>query len=352
MSYVMVDSCEKISVLIPVYNTELYLERCLESVVGQSYDNLEVILVDDGSTDRSGEICDRYSNRDRRVRVIHQENRGEGAARNTGLKCMTGNYFYFVDSDDYIDTDAIKNLWVCAQKSDADLVVGNMSVIEEERVIKKNPPFGYEEITPTVTADTGFRYAYFYSPGIGCPVWQKLYRTAFYRKTRLLFDERLRIAADYLFNFFLFFYNPKIQLLDNHSYYYCHYASTLTKSRTPDLLTILLLIQEQQYHFLADRGALEENEDVILFSIFGSLHKICHQTYLYSRTSFKDAKRDLRSFMESPIPARFVESISRADLIQAVPRTAWRWYARLIGQGLKARFYGPVALLHFLRFQF
>ena len=95
-----------ISVIIPVYNVEKYIVQCLESVLNQSYKELEVILIDDGSTDRSGEICDFYAKKDGRVRVIHQENGGAARAKNAGLRIATGKYLSFVDSDDYLANNA------------------------------------------------------------------------------------------------------------------------------------------------------------------------------------------------------------------------------------------------------
>lgn len=94
-----------ISVIVPIYNAELYLNRCIESVLQQSYTNLEIILVNDGSTDRSGEICDSYLEIDKRIKVIHQKNGGPALARNTGLRAAKGEYIGFIDSDDYIARD-------------------------------------------------------------------------------------------------------------------------------------------------------------------------------------------------------------------------------------------------------
>lgn len=92
----------KVSVIVPVYNAEQYIHRCLNSLLDQSYGKLEIILVDDGSTDESGKLCDAYAEKDSRIKVIHQENGGQGTARNTGLDAATGDYIAFVDSDDYI----------------------------------------------------------------------------------------------------------------------------------------------------------------------------------------------------------------------------------------------------------
>lgn len=101
---------ELISVIVPVYNTEQYLERCIDSIISQTYKNLEIILVDDGSTDRSGEICDAYGKKDTRVKVVHKKNGGAATARNRGLEIARGEYIGFVDSDDYIASDMYESL--------------------------------------------------------------------------------------------------------------------------------------------------------------------------------------------------------------------------------------------------
>lgn len=101
-----------ISIIIPVYNVEHYLDKCLESVCGQTYTNLEIILVDDGSTDKSGEICDAYAAKDARIKVIHQENVGQSAARNVALEVAQGDFLGFVDSDDWIEPDMYRFLYL------------------------------------------------------------------------------------------------------------------------------------------------------------------------------------------------------------------------------------------------
>lgn len=111
-----------ISVIIPVYNVEEYLRECVDSVINQIYKNTEIILVDDGSTDSSGEICDEYVERDERVSVIHQKNGGLSAARNTGLANAGGKYIYFLDSDDYIAPNALDALYGIAEKDNSEVV--------------------------------------------------------------------------------------------------------------------------------------------------------------------------------------------------------------------------------------
>lgn len=99
-----------ISVIVPVYNVEKYLRECLDSIVNQTYKNLQIILVDDGSTDTSGKICDEYAEKDKRITVVHQANQGAGAAKNTGLGLIKGEYFSIIDSDDYIDLSMYKKM--------------------------------------------------------------------------------------------------------------------------------------------------------------------------------------------------------------------------------------------------
>ena len=110
------------TIIVPVYNTEPYLPQCLDSILAQTYTNLEILLIDDGSTDRCNEICDRYAARDSRIRVFHTENRGLSAARNLGLDCAKGNYIGFVDSDDWIEPDMYEVLLQKAEETGADIV--------------------------------------------------------------------------------------------------------------------------------------------------------------------------------------------------------------------------------------
>jgi len=113
---------DKISIVIPIYNTDKYLPKCINSVLNQTYKNLEIILVDDGSTDKSVEICDKYSLQDNRIHVIHQKNSGIAHARNTGIRIATGEYLSFIDSDDYIEADMYKTLLDKLYAYDADIV--------------------------------------------------------------------------------------------------------------------------------------------------------------------------------------------------------------------------------------
>lgn len=111
-----------VSVVIPVYNVEEYLDDCIKSVITQTYKDLEIILVDDGSTDLSPQICEQYAMRDNRIKVIHQQNKGISVARNVGMTYATGSYIYFLDSDDYIMTNAIRIMYDTIEKENSEIV--------------------------------------------------------------------------------------------------------------------------------------------------------------------------------------------------------------------------------------
>lgn len=125
---------ETVSVVVPCYKVEAYLHRCVDSILRQTHYDLDVILVDDGSPDRCGEICDAYARADTRVRVLHQPNQGLSAARNAGLELMTGTYLTFVDGDDWLDDTCIGTLHRIMIDADADLSVCNLLRISDERV--------------------------------------------------------------------------------------------------------------------------------------------------------------------------------------------------------------------------
>lgn len=124
-----------ISIIVPIYNVENYLEKCLCSICNQSYSNLEILLIDDGSNDRSAEICDEYTIKDRRIRVIHQENKGEAGARNKGLYEAKGEYIGFVDSDDYIEPTMFEELFMMLNSYEADIAACSYVYENEKKEI-------------------------------------------------------------------------------------------------------------------------------------------------------------------------------------------------------------------------
>ena len=120
-----------VTIIIPVYNVERYLKRCVDSVIHQTYNNLEIILIDDGSSDNCPAMCDEWAQKDSRIKVIHKKNGGLSDARNYGLDNMSGDFVYFLDSDDYISADAIECLVASQEMNNSDIVIGNSVIIDE-----------------------------------------------------------------------------------------------------------------------------------------------------------------------------------------------------------------------------
>lgn len=177
-----------ISIITPVYRVEQYLDRCVSSIIVQSYADFELILVDDGSPDRSGEICDRWEQKDSRIRVFHQPNSGVSAARNLALDAAKGEYITFVDSDDWLENDCLQQLLETAEKTDADIVCCNrFENGQEQKAVCR-----YTEalITREEALDCYSKY-YFTA------VWGKLYRRECLEGLR--FREDIYYSEDTLF---------------------------------------------------------------------------------------------------------------------------------------------------------
>ena len=130
-----------ISVIIPVYKVERYLDACVASVAGQTFSDLEILLVDDGSPDGCPALCDAWARRDARVRVIHRPNGGLSAARNSGIDAATGTCLAFVDADDTLDPDVLRRAWDARQQQDADLVIFNLRYVDETGAPLPAPDF-------------------------------------------------------------------------------------------------------------------------------------------------------------------------------------------------------------------
>ena len=164
-----------VSVVIPVYNVETYLKRCVDSVLAQAYSNLDVVLVDDGATDSSGAICDGYAGRDARVRVLHQNNGGLSAARNAGMKLVRGEYVVFVDSDDCIGPEHIKRLLSCALRYDVPLAVTGYTPVEVDGPVdSREKEQVSERLIPLVEA---MEYTVMLDGLFASHAWGKIYRS-------------------------------------------------------------------------------------------------------------------------------------------------------------------------------
>jgi len=180
-----------ISIIVPVYNIEKYIEKCIYSVLQQSYTNLEIIIIDDGSTDKSGNICEKLAKTDFRINIIHKENEGLAAARNDGLKAAQGKYIIFIDGDDYIDKNMVNKLHQRILHDKADLVLCNIHFVDKEGNIVADKE---DELTDGVLSQKEFwagYYGAFVYPYV--VAWNKLYKKELFEHT---FFEKGKIHED------------------------------------------------------------------------------------------------------------------------------------------------------------
>ena len=212
-----------VSIIVHVYNAERYLARCIESILNQSYKNIEVILINDGSTDKSGEICDYYSSKDKRVKVIHQKNSGPSVARNKGIDIAKGKYIQFVDSDDYIEYN-MTELLVNEMKNNVDLVLcGYRKIYKDSKgklIIKNNNAYKKTNISKDEFLDIfGKIFKNYYISYI----WNKLYVTDIIKKNNIYFDSKIGWGEDFIFNFSYLNYCNKFSIIDDLLYNYIQY---------------------------------------------------------------------------------------------------------------------------------
>lgn len=209
---------ELISIIIPIYGVEKYLERCLEAVIGQSYKNLEIILVDDGSPDRAGEICDGYAKRDNRIKVIHQENQGLAMARNSGLDVATGRYISFIDSDDFMSRRMIEYLYKSIKEQDADISICDFLKFEEDASIKEQEK-SYIGIQKKNIGSQEERIQYMFLDKYvdSIIVWNKLYKRELWENVRF---PKVRAYEDEAVLYKILDHADKIVYVEEKLYYY------------------------------------------------------------------------------------------------------------------------------------
>lgn len=215
---------EKISVIIPIYKVETYLKECLDSVINQTWRNLEIILVDDASPDGCGAVCDSYAEADQRIRVIHKEkNCGQAAARNTGMELATGEYLFFADSDDWLAKDALEKLYQGLKQFRADCSVGACAVVLEREGGQCSIQYEKPSEERCETSQDAMKHVLL----TGSAAWNRLYKREML--TGLFFPLN-RINDDEVFALRAYARMKRIAFLDCETYFYRKRANSITTS--------------------------------------------------------------------------------------------------------------------------
>ncbi len=222
-----------VSIIIPIYNTEKYLDKCIKSVVNQTLKDIEIILINDGSTDNSSNICDEWEKKDNRIKVVHQENKGLFKVREFGTKLSTSNYIGFIDSDDYIEDNMIEILYDKALAHNADMVQCGVRLFYEddttqdfgyevEEILKENDTFN-KIVKPYIEED-------YYLQGIDSYVWNKLYKKELIIKVLSNIENNIKLREDALINLWAYsFCEKKIILKNCYLYHYRQLPNSMSR---------------------------------------------------------------------------------------------------------------------------
>ena len=214
----------KISIIVPVYNVEKYVGNCITSLLNQTYKNVEIILIDDGSLDSSGEICDEYAREDDRIKVIHQKNAGVSTARNRGIEAATGDYIGFVDSDDYVSKEMYEHLLsVCLNNNvdiaQCDRIYTDKLYTEREKIVNTS-----EKVY--IIKRQKALHELLCSQSVRSSLWSKLYKKELFDGVRL--DTRLVAGEDGIANYQLISKTDKIAVSEKACYYYYQRSGSCT----------------------------------------------------------------------------------------------------------------------------
>ena len=234
-----------ISVIIPVYNVEQYLEKCLNSVINQTYKNLEIILVDDGSTDSSDQICDEYAKEDSRIMVTHKKNEGVAATRNLGISKSNGEYITFVDSDDFVDKDYINMLYKEIKNNNCDIsTCQNVKFKKNIEILEKKQEYTVE-IFDSKTALINMLY----QRKIDSSLWGKLYKSSVLKSEII---KNIKTFEDYDCFCSIFSKNYKICCISSQLYYYYIRENSLIHDQNTCNENYLIDILEENYNKTSD----------------------------------------------------------------------------------------------------
>ena len=272
---------EKISIIVPVYNVEKYLKKCIDSIVNQTYKNLEIILVDDGATDRSGEICDELAKLDNRIKVYHKKNGGLSDARNYGVERATGDYIGFVDSDDYIDAEMYEKLYEAITKEDADVAECSFKIIYPDRVELFNDEEYYN-----VLGEQEYLEEYLKLKKIFGSVWTKLIKSTIAKKIEFPVG---KLYEDTYYAYDLIDIVDKYVIMDNPYYNYLMRENSITNAKfNPRIFDLVEIVEKFHMNVYRNYPSLKEAADCRkMYAYFSVLNSILLEENFKNNTFYQ-----------------------------------------------------------------
>ncbi|MHB8131386.1 MAG: glycosyltransferase family 2 protein [Mobilitalea sp.] len=285
----------KISIIIPVYNTdETYLRKCLDSVAGQTFQDIQAIIVDDGSKNDAGKICDEYAEKFPIFKILHIKNQGVSNARNIGMKEALGEYLMFLDSDDWLDVNLCSNLVERLKSNTQDVLIFNYAKVIQDKIIPSpisvtNYSFKASEIKELQLII--FRYSKQYSGINLCTTWCKLYKTEMLRRNDIMFINGLKRAEDMLFNLNVLEYALDVCYYEVSGYFYRINDASESQSITPQITDLSSQIRGYLEEFIKNR-----KKEKVFYEALNAycIENIFEQLYMY----YSHDKIKLKEFYE------------------------------------------------------
>lgn len=311
-----------VSVIIPVYNVEKFLNRCVDSILSQTYKNIEIILVDDGALDSSPQICDEYAHKDTRVNVVHKQNGGLASARNAGLKVAKGDYILFVDSDDWIKGNTVEELLNIAIKNEVDFVrFIPVSAGYPDRPDGTPINFGTEDFMEEGVYNKGKMIKDIYPRLFVTPqltmgpivaAWRSLYNRKFLVDNNLYFDEEVKYSEDAIFSAKVVYNSNKFYYIKGGYYYnYFYNTSSITKSFKKDRWNVCKILSSTFKKEFGNKSDYDFSKQLHLEDIYNVLNGLGQNTHI---ESFKERYKYIKDIFNDDFTKQSMKYISLTDV--------------------------------------
>ena len=304
-----------VSIIVPIYNAELYLSKCLDSLVSQTVKNIEIILVNDGSSDASSAICERYKKQDSRITLIHQSNSGQTIARQVGFAAARGEYVHFVDSDDWLDPRCAEILYDLAKAHDAEIVTCDSIFHKGQKTIPARQSFDagvynkkalLSDIYPRMLYSD--RFFYF---GIYAAMWNKLFKRDFVAPFITSVNPKVHIGEDGLTTFAAFLAATTVVVSKDELYHYRDdNATSLTRSYAKNQFdSALLLIAELRKIAASNKKTYDISSQIDIYLAYNVRSIILEEFYYRIKKSYKARIRYIRRIVSHPDVQMAIQSI-------------------------------------------
>lgn len=331
-------SSGKISVIIPVHNAEKYIDKAVQSVMEQNYTNWELLLIENGSEDASLDICKKNAEKDSRIQVLKEKNKGAGSARNTGLCSAEGEYIVFIDADDYLpDKSVFQRYMNIAKQIRADIIVSNYVRLWSGKIL---PAAGHDSFSVYSPDSEEFRFRGFFSVGTLSYVWGKLYRKSFLDQNRITFSE-YPYAEDKLFNMQCYVCGAKYAFIEQIGNVYRKNEASVSYKYNPESSRCWLGIAQTFKNWMEEEGKdVEQYEGLIQYTVFFASFFDAKMEYQKRRKSIWMIWKILRIYGNDSIGKDcFAKLACDRKCIPQLNQKIWRIVIKGFSRGMKWKCY-------------